>query len=452
MERRELSGDEAVGLAARDAGAHLALGPSGAGLPTLEAFAAVGLPAQRVADPSAAVDAALGAALGGARALVLAGPGALDGAVRPLSAAAHAGFDGALVIAACDAPGAASFPPPRHARHHAFAAGVPLLEPGDVQEAYDLTLGAFELSSRWQLPVLLRLTPAVRLARARIVRWAHPLTPPPPHRPAGTSAPREPSRWREQKLSALQVFAEGAALNGWTRGDGGMGVIASGAVARATREVAPEASLLELRLVHPLPVEKARDFARSVQRCLVLEDGEPVVARALRAAGVPVEETPEGFRGVALDAAALRAMLRGARSVRVTEGPPSAGEPEPVRAALRRLGCLALEEAGAGPEGLAVSPIAAALGLRLVLPAEEARRVVAVVRAAALARELAALPPGAPPPLVVLAGAGEEERALAQLRAAAIAQAEAVGPVALEAALRGQLEAGGAVGVVVRVG
>ena len=82
----------------------------------------------------------------------------LNVAADPLFTAAYTGVPGALVIVSADDPGMASSQNEQDNRRFAVAAGVPMLEPADSQEAYDFTLAALEISGRWKLPVLLRMT------------------------------------------------------------------------------------------------------------------------------------------------------------------------------------------------------------------------------------------------------------------------------------------------------
>ena len=100
-------------------------------------------------------------AFGGAAALVTMKHVGLNVAADPLFTAAYTGVDGALVVVSADDPGMASSQNEQDNRRYAVAAGVPMLEPADSQEAYDFTLAALELSERWQFPVLLRMTTRV---------------------------------------------------------------------------------------------------------------------------------------------------------------------------------------------------------------------------------------------------------------------------------------------------
>ena len=104
---------------------------------------------------------AIGAAFGGARALCTMKHVGLNVASDPLFTAAYTGVTGALVIVSADDPGMASSQNEQDNRRYAVAAGIPMLEPADSQEAYDFFLEAVEISERWQIPVLFRVTTRV---------------------------------------------------------------------------------------------------------------------------------------------------------------------------------------------------------------------------------------------------------------------------------------------------
>ena len=206
------------------------------------------------------------------------------------------------MVVAADDPGMASSQNEQDSRRYAIAAGLPMLEPADSQEAYELALAALELSQRWQLPVILRMTTRVCHSKSIVTRRAPPRPAPVP-RFARDIAGRvmipayaRPAHRLRKKLASLEAWADTAPVTIWREGDRALGVIANGVAARHAREAAPEASLLELKLVHPLPLEKIRAFAASVERCVVIEEGDPVIADAVRAAGIAVEAKPAPFR------------------------------------------------------------------------------------------------------------------------------------------------------------
>jgi indolepyruvate ferredoxin oxidoreductase alpha subunit len=404
MERRLLSGDEAVAAAAFDAGVHLGTGyPGTPSTEILEAFDALGGRAQWAPNEKVALEVGLGAAFGGARALVTMKHVGVNVAADPLFTAAYTGVQGGLVVVAADDPGMASSQNEQDSRRYAVAAGLPMLEPSDSQEAYDLTLAAFELSERWQLPVLFRMTTRVCHGKSIVTRRAR-ITPAAPafrrDIPTRVMIPAyaRPAHARlRQKLRSLQTWYEGSPLNVWRVGGKALGIIANGVVARHAREAAPEASLLELKTVHPLPLEKLRAFVASVDRCVVIEEGDPVIADACLAAGLKVEGKPEPFRFGELDVERVRRILARDES---PEAPLPKGKPpqlceacpyHPVYGTLRKLDCIVAGDIGCYTLGVLPpyqgmdtcvamgASLGVGLGLRHVLPERDARRVVSII-------------------------------------------------------------------------
>src|SRR5690349_13321277 len=141
-----LSGDEAIALAASHAGVRLGAGyPGTRSTEILEAFSELGGHGQWSPNEKVAMEVALGVAFSGARAMATMKHVGLNVAADPLFTAAYTGVTGGLVIISADDPGMASSQNEQDNRRYAGAAGVPMLEPSDSQEAYDFMLAAFDL-------------------------------------------------------------------------------------------------------------------------------------------------------------------------------------------------------------------------------------------------------------------------------------------------------------------
>ena len=295
-ERQLLSGDSAIALAALHAG--VALGTGYPGTPSteiLERFSELGGHAQWSPNEKVALEVGIGVAFGNARALVTMKHVGLNVAADPLFTAAYTGVSGGLVIISADDPGMASSQNEQDNRRYAVAAGVPMIEPSDSQEAYDFTLAAFEISERWKIPVILRAT----------TRVCHSYTVVHPHSP--DRAANQPNFVRDirsrvmipayarpahkrlrEKLAEIQDDAYISTFNRVVPGDSKLGIITSGISFMHAREAAPGASVLKLGFTHPLPMKPIVDFARSVERCVVIEEGDPYLVDAIRAAGIEV--------------------------------------------------------------------------------------------------------------------------------------------------------------------
>ena len=235
-QRQLLSGDEAIALAAFNAGVKLGTGyPGTPSTEILEEFSALGGQAQWAPNEKVAAEVALGVAFAGARAIATMKHVGLNVAADVLFTAAYTGVAGGYVIISADDPGMASSQNEQDNRRYAVAAAVPMLEPSDAQEAYDFTAQAIAISERWKIPVLLRLT--TRVCHSKSVVTAHPLTGPtqsPQFTPNIKGQVMIPSNARpahrrlRAKLTELLAWNEKSELNKVIAGDPALGIITSG--------------------------------------------------------------------------------------------------------------------------------------------------------------------------------------------------------------------------------
>ena len=405
--RTLLSGDEAVALAAYHGG--VALGTGYPGTPSteiLERFAQLGGKAQWAPNEKVALEVGIGAAYAQASVLVTMKHVGVNVAADPLFTVAYTGVTGALVLVSADDPGMASSQNEQDNRRFAVAAGVPMFEPADSQEAYDFTLAALEVSRRWGLPVLLRMTTRVchskTIVVARTTREPMPRTAFRHDLPGRVMIPAnaKPAHRRlRQKLADIDQWNEQDPKNHHllVEGSSKLGIVTSGVAYMHVREAVPEASVLKLGMTYPLPIERIRQFAAGRERCLVIEEGDPYLVEQLRTAGIAVEGKPEMYRFGELNVARVRRIVAGDTS---PEPPPAKGKPPalcvgcPHRTTfevLKRLNCIVPGDIGCYSLG-ALPPLEAmdslvcmgaaigmGLGLRHVLPESQARRVVSVL-------------------------------------------------------------------------
>jgi indolepyruvate ferredoxin oxidoreductase, alpha subunit len=404
-ERNLLSGDDAVALAALHAGVRLGTGyPGTPSTEILETFDRLGGHAQWSPNEKVALEVALGAAFAGARTLVTMKHVGVNVAADPLFTAAYTDVEGGLVIVSADDPGMASSQNEQDNRHYSRAAAVPTLEPYDSQQAYDFTLLAFEISERWKIPVLLRLTTRVCHSKTIVVARAPVSGASEPHFerriPARVMIPAyaKPAHHRlRAKLAEIGAWNEAEGPIRIDTGDTGLGIITTGVGAVHAREAAPEASHMTIGMTYPLPMERIRAFAAGVDRVVVVEEGDPVLLDDLRAAGISAEGKPEMYRFGELDVARVRRILAGDTSPEPV--PPKGKPPElcqgcahrEVFQALSDLECIVAGDIGCYTLGVLPpfsamdtcvcmgASIGVGLGLRHVLPDDQARRVVSVI-------------------------------------------------------------------------
>lgn len=403
--RRLLSGNEAMALAAKHAG--VALGAGYPGTPSteiLENFSRLGGHAQWSPNEKVALEVCIGAAFGGARALATMKHVGLNVASDPFFTVAYTGVAGALIVVSADDPGMASSQNEQDNRRFAVAAGVPMIEPADSQEAYDFFLQAVEISERWHIPVLFRVTTRVCHSKS-VVQPGPPVD--------GLKAPsftrdvrgrvmipayaRLAHRRLRQKLAEIAQWNETGPLNRVHEAGRQLGIITSGISYAHARDAAPEASVLKLGMTHPLPLGLIRSFVGFVERCVVLEEGDPYLLDALRAAGLAVEGKPEMYRFGEFDVARVRRILAGDTTPEPAKPP---GKPpqlcdacsyRQVFGALNKMQAIVAGDIGCYTLG-ALSPFEAmdtcvcmgaslgvGLGLRHVLPADQAKKVVSII-------------------------------------------------------------------------
>ena len=400
------SGDEAVALAAFEAAVTLGTGyPGTPSTEILEEFERLGGRAQWAPNEKVALEVGIGVALARAGALVTMKHVGLNVAADPLFTVAYTGVDGALVIVSADDPGLASSQNEQDNRRYAVAAGVPMLEPSDSQEAYEFTLRAMEISERWRVPVLLRMTTRVCHSKTVVQPGTVPISPPRPvefvpdvrgHVMVPAYARLAHQRLR-QKLAEMAAWNESKGPNAVVRGSSSLGVITSGISYQHVREAAPEASVLKLGMTYPLPLELMKTFAAGVERCFVIEEGDPYLLEGARVAGIAVEGKPEMFRFGELNVTRVRRILAGDCS---PEPQPVPGKPpalcpgcphRTVFTALKNLDCIVAGDIGCYSLGVLPpfqamdtlvcmgASIGVGLGLRHALPPEQAKRVVSVI-------------------------------------------------------------------------
>ncbi|MEN6608656.1 MAG: thiamine pyrophosphate-dependent enzyme, partial [Bryobacteraceae bacterium] len=200
-----------------------------------------------------------------------------------------------------------------------------------------------------------------------------------------------------QKLHGIAAWNEtsGPRLN--VPGDGKLGIITSGVAYEHAREAAPDAAVLKLGMTNPLPIEAIRTFAAGVERCVVVEEGDPYLENAIRAAGIAVTGKPEVFYLGELNVPRARRLLNGDSTPEPAPAPatpPQLCQGCPHRIAfqaLRDLDCIVSGDIGCYSLG-ALPPfeamdtlvcmgaaIGVGLGMRHTLPRDQARRVVSVI-------------------------------------------------------------------------
>lgn len=295
--KRLMLGNEAVARGAFEAG--VSFGSGYPGTPSTEILEALadydGVAVQWAPNEKVGYEVAVGASLAGVRALVTMKHVGLNVAADPFFSSSYMGVNGGLVVVSADDPGMASSQDEQDNRSMARAAKVLMVEPSDAEEARWMTREAFDLSERFDSPVLMRMT-------TRVCHQTGVVLPQEPQARASKGFRKDipkyvllPNHARarrhkvEERLRNALAFAEESDLwNPITPGSEEVGVVTSGVSFGYVREAMPGASILKLGITHPIPIERVRRFALGVKKLYVVEELEPYLEEAIRNAGIEV--------------------------------------------------------------------------------------------------------------------------------------------------------------------
>ena len=293
-----LSGNEALALGAYHAGVMVATAypgtPSTEILESLARFSDIY--AEWSPNEKVAMEVAMGASYAGARAMASMKHVGLNVASDPFMAASTTGVNAGLVVISADDPGIHSSQNEQDNRHYARFAKVPMLEPSDSQEAYELMPYAFDISEEFDTPVLVRTTTRISHSKSVVKSDRRRTAPVNPlgfqhDVPKYVMLPAYARLRRpliEERLVKLAAYAETFPLNQIMWGERRLGVVTSGVAYQYAREVFPKASFLKLGMTYPLPQNLLRSFAAEVDRFIVIEELDPFLQENIQAMGIKV--------------------------------------------------------------------------------------------------------------------------------------------------------------------
>ena len=242
-----------------------------------------------------ALEVGIGASIRGARTIVSMKHVGLNVACDPLFTASYTGVNGGLVIAVADDPSVFSSQNEQDTRLTAVSAQVPVLEPSDSEEAKEFTKYAFELSEQFDTPIILRVTTRVAHSQSLVELGERREQPLRAYERDIKKYVMMPANARvkhvavEARMQNIGQAAENMPLNRIEEGSKDLGIICSGGVYQYVKEALPEASVLKLGMVYPLPYDMIKKFAASVKRCIVAEELAPHLETLIKAHGIEVE-------------------------------------------------------------------------------------------------------------------------------------------------------------------
>lgn len=293
--RELLSGNEAIAEGIFEAGVKVAAGYPGT--PSTEILQNVVKHPQVYAEwcpnEKVALEVAFGASYAGRRSIAVMKHVGLNVAADPLFTFSYTGVNAGCVIITADDPGMHSSQNEQDNRHYARAAKVPMFEPTNSQEAKDLLKVAFDVSERFDTPVLYRITTRVAHSSTIVDLGRREKE---YERPIGHDAESMrkyvmvPANARikhtkiEQRLLDLQEFSNEFNEIEWKGKE--VGIVTNGVARHYAREVFPDASILKLRMSWPIPDERIRELADAVEQLIVIEELDPIIEETIKVMGI----------------------------------------------------------------------------------------------------------------------------------------------------------------------
>ncbi len=242
-----------------------------------------------------AAEVAIGASIGGARAMSCMKHVGLNVMADPVFTVSYTGVNGGLVFCVADDPGMHSSQNEQDSRHYAKASKITMLEPANSQECKEYTRLAFGLSEEFDTPVFIRLSTRISHSQSLVE--------------IGERAGIELKEYEknigkyvmmpanavkrhvvvEDRIKKLTEFAETSSFNTVEINDTKIGIITSGISYMYAKEaLGDNASYLKLGMVYPLPEKLIRDFSKKVDKVYVIEELDPIIEEHCKALGIEV--------------------------------------------------------------------------------------------------------------------------------------------------------------------
>lgn len=242
-----------------------------------------------------AAEAAIGASIGGARAMSCMKHVGLNVMADPVFTVSYTGVNGGLLFCVADDPGMHSSQNEQDSRHYAKASKIMMLEPSDSEECKEYTRRAFELSEQFDTPVFLRLSTRVSHSQSLVElgeRKEDELKPYEKNIAKYVMMPGNAIKQHvvvEERMKKLEEFSEGCEFNTVEDNKSDIGVITSGISYMYSKEaLGDKVNYLKLGMVYPLPSKLIRDFAAKCKKVYVTEELDPFIEEHCKALGIDV--------------------------------------------------------------------------------------------------------------------------------------------------------------------
>ncbi len=294
--KKLLTGNEAIARGAYEAGVKYASAypgtPSTEILENIAKYYKEDILAEWAPNEKVALEASMGASIAGARSMAAMKHVGVNVAADPLFTFSYTGVNAGMVLVTADEPGQHSSQNEQDNRNYAKFAKVPMLEPSDSRESKDMIKIALKISEEYDTPVLIRMTTRVchskgivdcyEREKIEIKDYVKDVN-------KYVCVPVVSKKLRikvEEKMRKLLDYSNNTELNYIEWNNRKVGIIASGVVFTFAKEVfGDSASYLKLGFTNPLPTEKIKEFASSVERIYVIEENDPYIEEQVRILG-----------------------------------------------------------------------------------------------------------------------------------------------------------------------
>lgn len=296
--KKVLLGNEAVARGAYEAGCRVAVGYPGT--PSTEILETVARDYREVysqwsPNEKVAFEVAAGSAIAGARSMCTMKHVGLNVAADPLFTFSYTGVNSGFVIINADDPGAWSSQNEQDNRHYARSAKLPMLDASNPHEAKEFVKEAFEISEKFDRPVIVRITTRISHSqgvvdcqdRKESELKEFPINPQKYVMIPAHARPRH--KFIEEQMPKLRDYSIETGLNKIEWGSKKRGIITNSVAYEYVKEVCPEDSVLKIGMVWPLPDKLIKEFAESVDELYVVEELDPFIENYVKAMGYNVK-------------------------------------------------------------------------------------------------------------------------------------------------------------------
>ncbi|KDR95436.1 indolepyruvate ferredoxin oxidoreductase alpha subunit [Peptoclostridium litorale DSM 5388] len=294
--KKLLTGNEAIARGFYEAGGHIAAAYPGT--PSTEILENVeqyknDIYCEWAPNEKVAMEVGIGASIAGSRTLVAMKHVGLNVAADPIMTYAYLGVNGGFVFISADDPGMHSSQNEQDNRYFAKFGKMAMVEPTDSQEAKDFVKEALEVSEKYDIPVLFRVTTRICHSKTMVELGERVEVAKKPYEKNVSKFLAAPAHAKvlhhtlEERLAKLEEYSNNSPLNTVEYGDKKIGIVTSGIAYQYAKEVfGDSASYLKIGFTHPLPFKMIEDFAKEVDTLYVIEELEPYMEEQIRARGI----------------------------------------------------------------------------------------------------------------------------------------------------------------------